>query len=457
VEDRSQRRGLLSSEFESPDRHPFVRHPHQTVVRLSVPVLISLIAEPLTGLADTAFVARLGAAPLAALGVGTVLLSSVFWIFNFLGIGTQTEVAHALGTSGDGHGRDVTGLALALAIAIGAGLALLGWPCLGPAARFMSSDEAVQQGAVVYLQIRLLSAPAVLVSVAAFGSLRGLQDMRTPLWIALAINALNVLLDPLLIFGLGPLPALGIAGAAWATVIAQWLGAFAAFAAVRRRPGLPSRIHWRDMRGLLVVGRDLFFRTGLLLTFILLATRAATHIGVDAGAAHQAVRQVWIFTALVLDAYAATAQSLVGYFLGAARLELARRASRVASLWALGTGAGLALVMVAGEDAVALLLVPESARQVFGAAWIAAALAQPLNALSFATDGILWGARDYRYLRNAMFAATGIGIALLFALDLGAPGALARIWVITAVWIALRTAFGIGRIWPGIGRSPLQA
>jgi MATE family multidrug resistance protein len=425
-------------------------------VRLSVPVLFSLIAEPLTGLADTAFVARLGAAPLAALGVGTVLLSSVFWIFNFLGIGTQTEVAHALGTPGDGRGRDVTGLALALAVAIGAGLALLGWPCLGPAARFMSSDEAVWRGAVVYLQIRLLSAPAVLLCVAAFGALRGLQDMRTPLWIALATNALNVVLDPLLIFGMGPVPALGIAGAAWATVIAQWLGAFAAFAAVRRRPGLPSRIHWRDARGLLVVGRDLFVRTGLLLTFIVFATRAATHIGVEAGAAHQAIRQVWIFTALALDAYAATAQSLVGYFLGAGRLALARRAASVASLWALGTGAGLALAMAAGEGVVALLLVPESARPIFGAAWIASALAQPLNALSFATDGILWGARDYRYLRNAMIAATGLGSALLFALDLGATGALAQIWVVTAVWIALRTAFGIGRIWPGIGHSPLR-
>ena len=97
----------------------------------------------------------------------------------------------------------------------------------------MSTDAGIRRGAVVYLQIRLLSAPAVLLTVAAFGALRGLQDMRTPLWIAVATNALNVALDPLLIFGLGPLPALGIAGAAWATVIAQWLGAAAAVRAVR--------------------------------------------------------------------------------------------------------------------------------------------------------------------------------------------------------------------------------
>jgi MATE family multidrug resistance protein len=195
----------------------------------------------------------------------------------------------------------------------------------------------------------------------------------------------------------------------------------------------------------------------LLLTFILLATRAATRIGVDAGAAHQAIRQVWLLTALLLDAYAATAQSLIGYFLGAARIPLARRVAAVASLWALGTGVALSLAMILGEAAVALLLVPESARAIYGSAWWLAALAQPLNAISFVTDGVLWGARDYRYLRNAMFVATAAGCALLYGLDLDAAGALDRIWGITALWIALRSVFGVARVWPGVGQSPFRA
>jgi len=418
--------------------------------------LISLIAEPLTGLADTAFIARLGAAPLAALGVGTVLLSSVFWVFNFLGIGTQTEVAHADGTGDRPRARDAVGLALALAASIGCGIALLGWPCLAAAARFMSTDPDVQRDAVIYLELRLLAAPAVLVTVAAFGALRGLQDMRTPLRIAVGINVLNLGLDPLLIFGAGPVPALGIAGAAGATLAAQWLGAFAAVTAVRSRPGLPAQIHWSGARRLLRVGRDLFFRTGLLLGFILLSTRAATRIGVDAGAAHQAIRQVWVFTALFLDAYAATAQSLVAYFLGAGRHVLARRAAGVALAWSVATGALLAAAMWGLSGPTARLLVPESARAVFATAWLAAAVAQPLNAVSFATDGILWGAHDYRYLRNAMFTATALGVIALFALDLAAPDALTSIWIVTGGWITVRSVFGVGRIWPGFGRSPLR-
>jgi MATE family multidrug resistance protein len=424
--------------------------------RLTIPVLISLIAEPLTGLADTAFIARLGAAPLAALGVGSVLLSSVFWIFNFLGIGTQTEVAGAAGRGDDDRARDATGVALALGGAIGVAIAAIGWPFLGAAARFMTTDAGVARDAVVYLEIRLLAAPAVLVTVAAFGVLRGLQDMRTPLFIALGVNALNLVLDPLLIFGPGPLPALGIAGAAWATLAAQLLGAATAFAAVRRRPGLPDRIPWRTARRLLTVGRDLFFRTGLLLAFILISTRSATRIGVDAGAAHQAIRQVWVFTALFLDAFAASAQSLVAYFLGANRLGVARRAASVALMWSFATGWFLAAAMLLLEGATARLLVPDSARPLFGAAWFAAALAQPLNAISFATDGILWGSHDYRYLRNAMFTATGFATLALFAVDLDSPGALLRIWLVTAGWITVRSVFGVGRIWPGFGRSPLR-
>jgi MATE family multidrug resistance protein len=433
-------------------------------------VLLSLVAEPLTGVADTAFVARLGAAPLAGLGVAAVLASSVLWIFNFLGIGTQTQVARALGIgtqtqvaralgTGDRAGaRDASGLALALAVGIGVGLALVSWPLIDPVAKFMSDEPAVRSASVVYLEIRLLGAPATLIVMVAFGAFRGMQDMRTPLWIAAASNAANVALDPVLIFGLGPAPALGVAGAAWATTASQWAAAVWSLVAIQRRLGLPSQIHPRAAGALLVVGRDLFLRTGSLLLFLVLATRVATRIGSDAGAAHQAIRQTWLLTALVLDAYAATAQSLVAWFLGAGRPQLARRVAAVACAWGLGTGVALTLSMWAGTTAIAHLLVPVTARDVFTAAWIVCALAQPLNALSFVTDGIHWGTGDYRFLRNAMIGATAAGAAiLLLAVDRSEPGALTLVWLVTAGWIAVRAVFGIARIWPGIGASPLRA
>lgn len=446
----------MTSTDTRPGDHPFLRVPHRTFVALSFPVLLSLVAEPLTGLADTAFVARLGAAPLAALGVGTIVLSSIFWIFNFLGIGAQTEVAHHLGAGRRERAVEVASLALALSLVLSVALMALGIPSARMAAGIMGAAGEVRDAASLYLRIRLFGAPAVLLTAAAFGALRGLQDMQTPLRIAVSVNALNVALDALLIFGLGPIPAFGIAGAAWATAASQWAGGAWAVAALRSRLGLAPTVRWADATRLLVVGRDLFLRTGILSLFLLLTTRTATRIGTRAGAVHQAIRQVWLFTALLLDAYAATAQSLVGYFRGAGRLEAMRKVARVACSWGVGTGLVLAAVLLLGEDTVAGWLVPATAHALFATAWWVSAVSQPLNALSFVTDGIHWGTGDYRFLRNAMVVATGLGAVALLGIDENAAGALTDVWLITAGWIAVRALLGVLRVWPGVGASPFR-
>ncbi len=418
--------------------------------------MVSLAAEPLTALVDTAFVARLGPAPLAALGVATTLLSSVLWVFNFLSIGTQTELAQTHGSGKNEQGRRIASLALSLGVLFGVGLAVIAWPLAPAAVRLLGLDEAGVAAGAGYLRIRLLGAPAVLLSVAAAGALRGRQDMRTPLVIALAVNAVNLVLDPLLIFGLGPFPRLELVGAAWASTFSQWLGAGLAVTAVARQIGLTSRRVWRDAGRLFALGVDLFLRTGALLVFLALATRAANRLGVEAGAAHQAVRQSWIFTAFLLDAYGVAAQSLVGFFLASGQRPVALRVARTACAWGLGTGAVLAGAMLLTTGPVMELLVPDSARVAFLGAWWMAALFQPLNSLSFVTDGIHWGTSDYRFLRNAVATATATG-ALLLALFEGRPGFdLTYVWLITGVWIAVRAGFGVARIWPGLGASPLR-
>lgn len=436
--------------------HPFESRPHRTLLALAVPVLFSLIVEPLMGLVDTAFVARLGAAELAALGVSVTLLSGASWVFNFLGIGTQTQVGRELGAGSVAAAGERVGLAVSVAGVLGLLIAVLAWPWAGTAAEAMGADETIRPFAVEYLRVRLLGVPAMLMTLCAFGALRGVQDMRTPLRVAVGANLINAVLDPLLIFGAGPVPAFGVAGAAWATIASQWVGVLWALRSVHRRLGLSFNLEHRRVLALLTVGRDLFIRTGLLFVFLLVGTRVATRIGAEAGAAHQAIRQTWIFVALLLDSYAVAAQSLITYFVGAGRIDVARRAAAVASVWGLATGVTVMLAMLAGRDAVLWLLVPVEAESAFISAWAPACLAQPINALSFTTDGIHWGTGDYRYLRNAMFAATATGVLLLSAIDITAAGALTRVWLVTAVWISIRAAFGMLRVWPGIGVAPLR-
>jgi MATE family multidrug resistance protein len=280
--------------------------------------------------------------------------------------------------------------------------------------------------------------------------------MRTPLVIALAVNALNLVLDPLLIFGPGPFPRLELVGAAWASTVSQWLGAALAVLAVGRRIGLTTDRVWRDIGRLFAVGLDLFLRTGSLLLFLALATRAANRIGVDAGAAHQAVRQSWVFAAFLLDGYAVSAQSLVGFFLASGQRSVARRVAGVACAWGLGTGVALAAGMLLATPIVTRLLVPASALSAFLGAWWVAALSQPLNSLSFVTDGIHWGTGDYRFLRNAVGTATAVGAVLLILLVDRPSFGLSAVWWITLVWIAVRAGFGVARVWPGIGAAPLR-
>ncbi|HCY84668.1 MAG TPA: MATE family efflux transporter [Desulfobacteraceae bacterium] len=424
---------------------------------MSLPLLLSLIAEPLTGLADTAFIARLGAVPLAAVGVGTTALTSMFWIFNFLSVGTQTEIAAASGAGDTKRMNRIASMALMMSLGIGLAVAGITLPLAPAVVSLMGADHTLHDAAVSYFRIRLIGAPAILITFAAFGILRGLQDMKTQFRIAVSINIINIILDPLLIFGPGPFPAMGVSGAALASAAAQWAGAVWAVLTIRSDIGFSQKINLSDGIRLVRIGRDLFIRTGMLTAFLMLTTRTATLIGPDAGAAHQALRQFWLFTALFLDAYAVAGQSIIAFFTGMGQAAHIRRAAKIVCIWSVVIGTVLMLIMIAGQGFVAYLLVPEAALAVFGPAWLVTALFQPLNALAFGTDGIHWGTGDFQYLRNAMILASLTGIAGLWLLAPHTGHALTRVWIITGVWIGLRAFFGIIRIWPGVGRSLLSS
>ncbi|MFT5144017.1 MAG: MATE family multidrug resistance protein [Rhodothermales bacterium] len=429
---------------------------NRTLIRLSVPVLFSLIAEPLTGLVDTAFVARLGSESLSGLGAGAIALSSIFWIFNFLGIGTQTEVAKGDGAGQTDHVRKIATLAIAVGGALGLAVILIGLPSAGLVSRAMGAEGAVEAASTSYIRIRLLGAPAMLTLLGIFGTMRGRHDMKSPLWIAVGVNMLNVGLDWLLIFGAGPIPAFGIEGAAAASSASQWVGALAGVAILNRQVGLGGRIRGADVRALFKVGGDIFVRTGMLTLFLILGTRAATRLGAESGAAHQAIRQAWLFTALFLDAWAVSAQTMVGNAVGAMDVARARRIAALACWWSLGTGAVLTLSLLAATGTIQAALVPPGAVSLFQDAWWVAIVMLPLSGLTFATDGIHWGTGDFVYLRNATIVATLVSGGVLVVLESGGLLSLAGIWWLTAAWVGVRAVFGLIRVWPGIGQAPLR-
>ncbi|HKK33244.1 MAG TPA: MATE family efflux transporter, partial [Desulfomicrobiaceae bacterium] len=175
------------------------------------------------------------------------------------------------------------------------------------------------------------------------------------------------------------------------------------------------------------------------------------------GAAHQAIRQVFVFTVLFLDCFAITGQSLVGYFVGKRDMEQVFKAARTVCLWSFGTGVMLCLCMLLGQNAVAVALVPEESWPLFFSGWTVAAVLQPINSLSFATDGIHWGTGDFTFLRNVMILAASAGMIGVWAGEwMKMANPMIWIWAMTGVWCTVRAVFGMARIWPGIGKSPFR-
>jgi putative MATE family efflux protein len=386
-------------------QRPSAAHDRE-ILRLAIPAFGALAAEPLYVLADTAIVGHLGTRPLGGLGVAGAVLSVAFGIFNFLAYGTTATVARRLG-AGDRKGAAEHGVAgVWLAVGLGLALAGLGLALSGPIVGAMGASARVAPYARTYLRISLLGAPFVLVALAGTGYLRGLQDTRTPLVIALGANALNLVLELFLVYGIH----LGIAGSAWGTVIAQIVAALAYLTIVRRNVRA-SNASARPDRGQLreagAVGAYLTVRTGSLLLAFTAATSIASRIGDAQVAAHQIAFQLWLLLALCLDAIAIAGQAIVGRALGAGDAALTRASSRRMLEWGLMVGVVLGLLVLALDPLLALAFTRDTAvRNELRPVLVAVALMQPVGGLVFVLDGILIGAGDVRYLALAMAVAT---------------------------------------------------
>ena len=387
------------------------------IAALAVPALAALAADPVVSLVDTAFVGRLGASPLGALGVTSAVFNVAFFLFAFLAYGTTPFVARAIGRGDTDEAGKITVTSLALAVTLGVLTTVAMLLFARPLLQVMGAGSDILSSGLTYLRIRAFAVPAVLLVVASHGIYRGHQDTRTPLFVSVGLNAINLILDPILIFGLD----WGIAGAAWATVAAQWAGAAwflwliigkssDRFGARAARPDLARIV------GFLTVGRDLTIRAASLLVTLTVATAVATRIGTEEVAGHQVAIQLWIFLALSVDALAVAGHAMVGKYLGRGAAEEARELSNRLLVLGLVVGVGLALVMALLRPWLPGWFSDDPAVVAQAASvYVFIVVMQPLNALVFVWDGIIIGAADFGYLAVAMVAAGAAGSAVMLA------------------------------------------
>lgn len=397
------------------------------MLRLAVPALGALAAEPLYVLADTAIVGHLGTPQLGGLAVATTILLSGYAMFIFLAYGTTGTVARLLGAGHPDRAAAQGVQALWLAFGIGLVLALLGLVFGDALVAALGAHGDIARYGRSYLRISMAGVPSLTLVLAGTGYLRGLQDTRTPLVVAVASSVGNLVLELVMVFGLD----LGIPGSAWATVIAQTCAAAAYVVVIGRHvvaTGVPVRPDRRALAGLTRVSADLFIRTAALRAAIVGTTAVATRLGTVEVAAHQVAFELWSFTALVLDSLAIAAQALVGERLGAGDAAVARAAARRVLRWSTALGVAFAVVLLVLRPLLPHLFTDDP-RVVHLAAFVLlfVALLQPVGGVVFALDGILIGAGDLRYLAWAMVA-----VAALFLPSLLLVGSLGWLWAALA-------------------------
>ena len=411
----------------------------RTILALAIPALGALLAEPLFVLADSAIVGHLGPAQLAGLGTAGAALNTLVNVCIFLAYSTTAQVSRLIGAGrrGEGLARGVDGMYLAAGL--GVLLAIVGVIGADPIVRWLGAGPEAAPYAATYLRISSLGLPGMLLVLAATGLLRGLHDMRTPLVIAGAAAAVNVLVNWVLVYPCG----LGIAGSAAGTASVQTAMAAAyAWIVVRacRREGITPRPDPSAVRASLSANFALLARTIGLRVYLLAAVWGAGQLGTVALAAHTIASNLWSMLALALDALAIAAQALVGHELGAGRTGQVRAMVARMNRWGLGfgvvTGLGLAALspLLAGaftnDSAVEHALLP---------VLLVAALFQPAAGVVFVLDGVLIGAGDAVYLAWASLACTAVFLAAL-ALVLSAGWGLTWLWVAVGVFTLARLA-----------------
>lgn len=386
------------------------------IAALAIPTFGQLVAEPAFVLIDTAIIGHVGDDALAGLSLGSTILLTAVGLCVFLAYSTTSHVAHLFGAGRRREGFRAGIDGLWLAACIGAVLAFALFAGARPlCAALGGSGEALEQAAT-YTQLVALGVPGMLLTYAATGIFRGLQSVRITLYAAAGAALVNTVLDAAFVVGL----QWGIAGSGIATCIAQWFLCASLLVPVlrqARREGASLRPH---MHGIAAAGGDglpLFMRTLFLRIALVATVAAAASTGTEVLAGYQIVYAAWSFALNALDAVAIAGQTLAGAELGAKRFgrvrEITRKTARFGGVAGIVVGACFA---IAGYAAAPLFSPNADVQSLARIGMLVVGIGLPLQGWMWALDGILIGARDFRYLAYSMAAVAFVHVAATAAL-----------------------------------------
>ena len=405
------------------------------------PVILANLSIPLLGAVDTAVIGHLDQAyNLAAVAIGSTIIYSIYWAFGFLRMGVSGLAAQAYGSKDAPEVRAIFLRGALVGVIVGLVLWIAQSQILQFALTLFEGSAATESLATLYFEIRVWSAPAVLLNYCLIGWFIGMQNTRVVLYLQVLMNGLNIILDLFFVLELG----WGVTGVAIATLISEITAAIVGLIIYRREinrydPGGKARhiLDFRRIKRTLAINIDIFIRTVSLLFAFAFFTSQASDFGDTTIAAHLVLIQFQLFLAFGLDGFAHAAEALVGNSIGANNRLALRHAVTASSKWAVGVAVAYTVVyLIAGNFIVELLTsIPEV--QTVAKEFLFWLIISPIISIwSFMLDGIFIGATKSREMRNGMVISLAIFIAavLIFKPIMGYEG----------IWLAF-TFFMIAR------------
>jgi len=383
------------------------RFDHRQVLRLALPMILSNISTPLLGLVDTAVLGHLQSENyLAAVALGGLIFSFIFWGFGFLRMGTTGLTAQAFGEDIKAEVNAVLGRALIVALIISSLLILLRPYIATISFSLLQSSEIVERYALQYFEIRVLSAPATLCLYALMGWFLGQQKVKIPLLIVICSNLINISLDLWFVYYLN----MQVEGVALATVIAEYIGlAIALIVAVRIVQKDKNPKGWVELRNIsqfkamLVINSHIFVRTWCVIFAFAFFTAQASKLGGVVLAANTVLLNFQTFMAYALDGFAHAAEALVGKAMGARNRLMLKQAIATSALWSFVIAVVFSIIyFIFGQQIINLLTSLQNVRLI-AYDYLSWLVILPLvSFVCYLLDGVFIGAMLSKQMRNTM-------------------------------------------------------
>lgn len=399
---------------------------NKRILSLALPNIITNITVPLLGLVDTAIVGHLDTQGssldyIGAIAVGTMIINFIYWNFGFLRMGTSGFTAQSYGKRDLKESMNILTRALLIAFIISFFLILLQYPIALAAKHFIENKNQVLDLAIRYFLIVVWAAPATLGMYAIKGWLIGMQDSKTPMYIAILINVMNIILSLFFVFQLN----MKIEGVALGTVISQYIGLiavifiwFARYSKLKKYFNLKASLDIIKMKEFFKVNSDIFLRTTCLILVTTYFTIASSKMEYPILAVNAILMQLFTLFSYFMDGFAYASESLCGRYYGAKDQNNLKKSVKYILIWGLGISiVFMILYYFFGYNLIGLLTnqehVLEATKPYMG--WV---LLIPLTGfVAFLYDGILIGMTKTVIMRNAIFIATATFFLLYLLLE----------------------------------------